>query len=167
MEKLTLLIPSNVLTINYLKFWINNAQGCHCVIIILTESVTVILSLWQGRYLRLFPKPSWITGFLVALSILECTPVQYIVVQYTVVGYKWLEMSNSRRCIWWFWRHFSDSAIGRFLSGGIIPLSCPDLFLYAITLPAVSRDAPATLSYTTLEMASRVLLSSKKPALCI
>ncbi len=27
-----------------------------------------------------------------------------------------------------------------------------------------SRDASATLSYTTLEMASRVLLSSKKPA---
>jgi hypothetical protein len=59
---------------------------------------------------------------------------------------------------------------GRFLSGGIIlgsPLSCPDLFLYTITLPAVSRDAPATLSYTTLEMASRVLLSSKKPALSL
>ncbi len=57
---------------------------------------------------------------------------------------------------------------GRFLSGGIIlgsPLSCSDLFLYTVTLPAVSRDAPATLSYTTLEMASRVLLSSKKPAL--
>jgi hypothetical protein len=59
--------------------------------------------------------------------------------------------------------------LGRFLSGGIIlgsPLSCPDLFLYTITLPAVSRDAPATLSYTALEMASRVLLSSKKPAIC-
>ncbi len=56
---------------------------------------------------------------------------------------------------------------GRFLSGGIIlgsPLSCPNLFLYTITLPAVSREAPATLSYTTLEMASRVLLSSKKLA---
>jgi hypothetical protein len=56
---------------------------------------------------------------------------------------------------------------GRFLSGGIIlgsPLSCPDLFLHTITLPAVSRDAPATLSYNTLEMASRVLLSSKKSA---
>ncbi len=57
---------------------------------------------------------------------------------------------------------------GRFLSGGIIlgsPLSCPDLFLYTITLPAVRCDAPLTLSYTTLELASRVLLSSKKPAL--
>ncbi len=56
---------------------------------------------------------------------------------------------------------------GRFLSGGIIlgsPLSCIDLFLYTITLSAVSRDAPAILSYTTLKMASRVLLSSKKPA---
>jgi hypothetical protein len=55
----------------------------------------------------------------------------------------------------------------RFLSGGIIlgsPLSRPDLFLYTITLPAVSHDAPPTLSYTTLEMASRVLLSSKKSA---
>jgi hypothetical protein len=56
---------------------------------------------------------------------------------------------------------------GRFLSGGIIlgsPLSCTDLFLYTITLPAVSCDAPRTLSYTTLELESRVLLSSKKPA---
>jgi hypothetical protein len=56
---------------------------------------------------------------------------------------------------------------GRFLSGGIIlgsPLSCPDLFLYTITLPAVSCDAPPTLSYTTLELALRVLLSSKKSA---
>jgi hypothetical protein len=56
---------------------------------------------------------------------------------------------------------------GRFLSGGIIlgsPLSCTDLFLYTITLPAVSCDAPPTLSYTTLELVSRVLLSSKKPA---
>jgi hypothetical protein len=56
---------------------------------------------------------------------------------------------------------------GRFLSGGIIlgsPLSCTDLFLYTITLPTVSCDAPPTLSYTTLELASRVLLSSKKPA---
>ncbi len=56
---------------------------------------------------------------------------------------------------------------GRFLSCGIIlgfPLSCTDLFLYTITLPAVSCDAPPTLSYTTLELASRVLLSSKKPA---
>ncbi len=44
------------------------------------------------------------------------------------------------------------------------PLSRPNLFLYTITLPVVSRDAPATLFYTTLEMASRVLLSSKKPA---
>ncbi len=61
-----------------------------------------------------------------------------------------------------------QAILGRFLSGGIIlrsPLSCPDLFLYTITLPAVSRDAPATLSYTTLEMASRILLSSKKPAI--
>jgi hypothetical protein len=57
--------------------------------------------------------------------------------------------------------------LGRFLSGGIIlgsPLSCPDLFLYTITLPVVSCDAPATLSYTALELASRVLLSSKKSA---
>ncbi len=56
---------------------------------------------------------------------------------------------------------------GRFLSGGIIlgfPLCCTDLFLYRITLPAVSCDAPPTLSYTSLELASRVLLSSKKPA---
>jgi hypothetical protein len=56
---------------------------------------------------------------------------------------------------------------GRFLSGGIIlgsPLSCPDLFLCTITLLTVSRDAPPTLSYTTLEMASRVLLPSKKLA---
>ncbi len=56
------------------------------------------------------------------------------------------------------------STFGRFLSGGIIlgsPLSCPDLFLYTITLPAVSCDAPPTLSYTTLELASRVLLSTK------
>ncbi len=45
------------------------------------------------------------------------------------------------------------------------PLSCPDLFLYTITLPAVSCDAPPTLSNTTLELASKVLLSSKKPAL--
>ncbi len=45
---------------------------------------------------------------------------------------------------------------GRFLGGGIIlgsPLSCPDLFLYTITLPAVGCDAPPTLSYTTLELA--------------
>jgi hypothetical protein len=57
---------------------------------------------------------------------------------------------------------------GRFLICGIIlgsPLSCPDLFLYTITLPAVSRDAPPTLTYTTLEMASRVLLLPKKPAI--
>jgi hypothetical protein len=57
---------------------------------------------------------------------------------------------------------------GRFLSGGIIlgfPLSCPDLFLCTITLPAVSCDAPPTLSYTALELASRVLLSSKKSAI--
>jgi hypothetical protein len=57
---------------------------------------------------------------------------------------------------------------GRFLRGGIIlgsPRSRPDLFLYTITLPAVSRDAPPTLSYTTLETASRVLLLSKKTAL--
>ncbi len=50
---------------------------------------------------------------------------------------------------------------GRFLSGGIIlgsPLSCTDLFLYTITLPAASCDAPPTLSYTTLELAT------KKPA---
>ncbi len=54
-----------------------------------------------------------------------------------------------------------------FLVVGIIlgsPFSRPDLFLYTMTLPAVSRDAPPTLSYTTLEMASRVLLSSKKSA---
>ncbi len=59
---------------------------------------------------------------------------------------------------------------GRFLSGGIIlvsPLSCTDLFLYTITLLAVSCDAPPTLSYTTLELASRVLLSSKKPAFSV
>jgi hypothetical protein len=40
---------------------------------------------------------------------------------------------------------------GRFLSGGIIlgsPLSCTDLFLYTVTLPAASCDAPPTLSYT-------------------
>jgi hypothetical protein len=52
--------------------------------------------------------------------------------------------------------------VGRFLSGGIIqapPLSCTVLFLYTITLPAVSCDEPPTLSYTTLELASRVLLS--------
>jgi hypothetical protein len=51
-----------------------------------------------------------------------------------------------------------------FFSGGIIlgsPLSCTDLFLYIITLPAVSCEAPPTLS---LELASRVLLSSKKSA---
>ncbi len=62
-----------------------------------------------------------------------------------------------------YWR----GSFGRFLSCGIIlgsPLSCTDLFLYTITLPAVSCDAPPTLSYTTLELASRVLLSSKKPA---
>ncbi len=44
---------------------------------------------------------------------------------------------------------------GRFLSGGIIlgsPLSYSDLFLYTITLPLVSREAPPTLSYTSLEM---------------
>jgi hypothetical protein len=54
-----------------------------------------------------------------------------------------------------------------FLSGGMLmgsPLSCLDLFLYTITLPAVGRDAPPSLSYTILELASRVLLSSKKPA---
>jgi hypothetical protein len=59
---------------------------------------------------------------------------------------------------------------GRFLSGGIIlgsPLSCTDLFLYTITLPAASCVAPPTLSYTTLELASRVLLSTKKPALIL
>jgi hypothetical protein len=44
------------------------------------------------------------------------------------------------------------------------PLSCPDIFLYKITPPAVSRDAAPTHSYTTLELASRALLSSKKPA---
>ncbi len=63
---------------------------------------------------------------------------------------------------------YSVKRYGRFLSGGIIlgfPLSCTDLFLYTINLPAVSCDAPPTLSYTTLELASRVLLSSKKPAL--
>ncbi len=61
-----------------------------------------------------------------------------------------------------------EYSIGRFLSGGIIlgsPLSCTDLFLYTITLPAASCDAPPSLSYTTLELASRVLLSTKKPAL--
>ncbi len=48
---------------------------------------------------------------------------------------------------------------GWFLSGGIIlesPLSCPDLFLCTITLPAVSRYAPPTFSYATPEFASRV-----------
>jgi hypothetical protein len=64
---------------------------------------------------------------------------------------------------------YTHFTIGRFLRGSItlgFPLSCTDLFLYRITLPAVSCDAPPTLSYTTLELASRVLLSSKKPALC-
>jgi hypothetical protein len=59
---------------------------------------------------------------------------------------------------------------GRFLSGGIIlgsPLSCTDLFLYTITLPADSCDAPPTLSDTTLKSASRELLLSKKPALIL
>jgi hypothetical protein len=36
------------------------------------------------------------------------------------------------------------------------PLSFPDLFLCTITLPTVSCDPPPTLSYTTLEIASRV-----------
>ncbi len=40
-----------------------------------------------------------------------------------------------------------------------------DLFLYTITLTAVRCFAPPTLSYTHLELASRVLLSSKKPAI--
>ncbi len=83
------------------------------------------------------------------------------------------QISSHRRWGLWISQFFYFSVLhnlfdGRFLSGGIIlgsPLSCPDLFLYTITLPAVSRDAPATLSYTTLEMASRVLLLSKKPAL--
>ncbi len=50
-----------------------------------------------------------------------------------------------------------------FLVGGMIlgsPLSCPNLFLYTITLSTGSRDVPPTLSYATLEMVSRVLLSS-------
>ncbi len=48
---------------------------------------------------------------------------------------------------------------------GIILGSCPERFLYTITLPTVSCDAPYPLLYcTTLELASRVLLSSKKPA---
>jgi hypothetical protein len=38
---------------------------------------------------------------------------------------------------------------------------------HTVTLPAVSCDAPPTLSYTTLDLASRVLLSSKKSAICI
>ncbi len=75
------------------------------------------------------------------------------------------------------WRHFNRTKFsqgphreeknGRFLSGGIIlgfPLSCLDLLSYTITLPAVGCDAPPTLSYTSLELASRVLLSSEKPA---
>jgi hypothetical protein len=57
----------------------------------------------------------------------------------------------------------------RFLSGGIIlvvPLlpSRPILVHNNPALPAVSRDAPPTLSYTTLEMASRALLSSQNSA---
>jgi hypothetical protein len=55
-------------------------------------------------------------------------------------------------------------------SGVIIlgsPLSCPDLFLYTITQHAVSRNAPPTLSYTTLEMAPRILFLSKKPTTCV
>ncbi len=40
-----------------------------------------------------------------------------------------------------------------------------DLFPFTPTLPVVSRDTPPTLSYTTLEMASRVFLSSKKPGI--
>jgi hypothetical protein len=59
---------------------------------------------------------------------------------------------------------------GQFLSGGMynhwVPLSCPELFLYIITLPTVSRDEPPTLSdMYSLEMAPIVLLSSKKPAI--
>jgi hypothetical protein len=58
---------------------------------------------------------------------------------------------------------------GRFLSGGKSsgpPLCCPDPFLYTITLSIISPEAPLTLSYTctALEIASRVLLWSKKPA---
>ncbi len=71
-------------------------------------------------------------------------------------------------CLKMFTQEEGTETRGRFLSGGIIlgfPHSCTDLFLYTITLPAVNSDALPTLSYTTLELASRVLLSSKKPAL--
>jgi hypothetical protein len=56
---------------------------------------------------------------------------------------------------------------GRFLCGGVTlgsSISYPDLFLYTIAMLTVSYNAFPTLSYTTLEMAPRVLLSSKKPA---
>jgi hypothetical protein len=61
---------------------------------------------------------------------------------------------------------FFPYSLSRFLSGGMIlgtSLSCTDLFLYTITLPRVSRDASTTFSHITLEMATRVLLSCKKP----
>jgi hypothetical protein len=44
-------------------------------------------------------------------------------------------------------------------------LSFPALFLFIITLSAVSRYEPSTLSYSALEMASRVLLSFKETGL--
>jgi hypothetical protein len=51
------------------------------------------------------------------------------------------------------------------LSYGVPPLlSGPILLHYTVILPSVSRDAPSAFSYTTLERASRMLLSSKKPA---
>jgi hypothetical protein len=53
----------------------------------------------------------------------------------------------------------------QFLNGGIIlgsPLSCPYLFLYMITCHPLA--VTPTLSYTALELTSRVLLSSKKLA---
>jgi hypothetical protein len=58
---------------------------------------------------------------------------------------------------------------GRFLSSGIIlgsPLSCPDLFLYTITLPAVTVAVmhPLPSLILLLNWRQRVLLSSKKPA---
>jgi hypothetical protein len=50
-----------------------------------------------------------------------------------------------------------------FLEG---PPSRPDLFLHTITLSALSCDAPLTLSNTTLELAARGLLLSKKRSTC-
>ncbi len=59
--------------------------------------------------------------------------------------------------------------IGRFSSGGISPrvpllFSRPFLIHYN---PRVSCEAPCALSNTTLEMASRILSSSKKPVNCL